>query len=81
MVVDRPGKDEGNGGEETCGRGVYPYVSPSRVGSERASKSDKKVSRAAEESVEDNIEASVSRAIREKGGDEDDGEGEEVWRS
>lgn len=59
LVVDRPGEDEGDGGEEARGRGVDTDVSPSRVGFEDSSDRDQEVAETAEEGMENYIKASI----------------------
>ena len=78
MVVERPGQDEGDGGEEARGGGVDARVPPFRVGAEQAADGDGEVAATAEEGVEDYVVAAVLGAVGEDGGDEDDDEGDEV---
>ena len=78
MVVERPGQDEGDGGEEARGGGVDARVAPRRGGAEQAADGDGEVAAAAEEGVEYYVGAAVAGAVGEEGGEEDGDEGEEV---
>ena len=69
LIVDGPGQYEGDGGEEARRSGIDACVSPPRARSERSRKSDGQVTRPAEDRVEDDVVASVPRAIRKECGE------------
>ncbi len=69
LIVDRPGQDEGDGGEEACRGGIYACISPGRARSEPACNGDEQVSGTAKDGVEDNVVASVFGAIRQESGE------------
>lgn len=65
LVVDGPGDDDGDGGEEAAGRGIDPGVAPPDACPFAAGAGDGHggVAESCEERVEANEEASVAEAV------------------
>ncbi len=81
LVVDGPGDDDGDGGEEAAGRGINPGIAPPDAGALATGAGDGHggVAESCKEGVEGDEEAAVAETVREVACQEDDYEGDQVW--